>query len=253
METLSPRRASKINSFCSRSHNKGTKNPYSTRGLDKFSALLAELEEKKQKIYSQRGSEDISLVRFVYKDTDDFVPIVVKVKKEKTKSVDDIKETSVQHESKTVDKFLVDQSKGKGKLSRSISDDRIITKKKSFSWNEIKLNDWRRPSYYLPAAIILILLFLVFFGRSFAILCTSIGWYMVPTLQGENSSNEISQERKKKYVRGMSEIKTVSNELSSPKSSNNCGAVKVQSPKSGNNSRAVKDQSRGLRGNRKSW
>ncbi|KAJ0086148.1 hypothetical protein Patl1_08815 [Pistacia atlantica] len=244
METLSPRKASKINSFCSRSHNKGTKNPYSTRGLDKFSALLAELEEKKQKIYSQRGSEDISLVRFVYKDTDDFVPIVVKVKKEKTKSVDDIKETSVQHESKTVDKFLVDQSK----------DDRIITKKKSFSWNEIKLNDWRRPSYYLPAAIILILLFLVFFGRSFAILCTSIGWYMVPTLQGENSSNEISQERKKKYVRRMSEIKTVSNELSSPKSSNNCGAVKVQSPKSGNNSRAVKDhQSRGLRGNRKSW
>ncbi|KAJ0024076.1 hypothetical protein Pint_08640 [Pistacia integerrima] len=243
METLSPRRASKINSFCSRSHNKGTKNPYSTRGLDKFSALLAELEEKKQKIYSQRGSEDISLVRFVYKDTDDFVPIVVKVKKEKTKSVDDIKETPVQHESETVDKFLVDQSK----------DDRIITKKKSFSWNDIKLNNWRRPSYYLPAAIILILLFLVFFGRSFAILCTSIGWYMVPTLQGENSSNEISQERKKKYVRRMSEIKTVSNELSSPKSSKNCGAVKVQSPKSGNNSRAVKDQSRGLRGNRQSW
>ncbi|XP_044511487.1 uncharacterized protein LOC123229633 [Mangifera indica] len=224
METSSPRKAKKINGFFSGSRNKD--NPYSKRGLDKFSALLTDLEAKKQQIYSQRGSEDISLVRFVYKDTNDCVPIVIKVKKEKTKSVDDIKETPVQHEAETLDKFVVDQPKDEGKLSRSVSDDKIITKKKkNISWNDIKLKDWRRPSYYLPAAIILILLFLVFFGRSFTILCTSIGWYIVPALQGENSTNEISQERKKK-------IKTICNQ---------------------SHSGTVKDQSRGLRGNRKSW
>ncbi|XP_044475057.1 uncharacterized protein LOC123202974 [Mangifera indica] len=244
METLSPGRAKKISSFCIRSHNKDSKNPYSNRGLDKFSALLAELEEKKQKIYSQKGSEDISLVRFVYKDMDNCVPIVVKKKKEKNKSGGDNNATPLQHESETRldDKFLVDQSKDEGKLSRSVSDNKLVTKKKSFSWNEIKLNHWRRPSYYLPAAVILILLSLLFFGRSFAILCTSIGWYIVPILQGESPSNETTHERKKKYTRRMSEIKMVSHEISSPKSS-----------KSGNISGVIKDQSRGLRGSRNSW
>ncbi|KAK8260402.1 hypothetical protein E1A91_D13G119500v1 [Gossypium mustelinum] len=65
---------------------KDTKNPYSTRGLDQFSALLAELEEKRQKIYSQTGSQ--SMVRFVYKNSNDCVPVVVNLKdkkEEKTK------------------------------------------------------------------------------------------------------------------------------------------------------------------------
>ncbi|XVF56773.1 hypothetical protein PTKIN_Ptkin06aG0146800 [Pterospermum kingtungense] len=57
---------------------KDNKNPYSTRGLDQFSALLAELEEKRQQIYSQMGSQGI--VRFVYKNSNDCVPIVIKLK-----------------------------------------------------------------------------------------------------------------------------------------------------------------------------
>lgn len=164
METSSPRKAKKINGFFSGSRNKD--NPYSKRGLDKFSALLTDLEAKKQQIYSQRGSEDISLVRFVYKDMDNCVPIVVKKKKEKNKSGGDNNATPLQHESETPldDKFLVDQSKDEGKLSRSVSDNKLVTKKKSFSWNEIKLNHWRRPSYYLPAAVILILLFFCSLG-----------------------------------------------------------------------------------------
>lgn len=64
----------------------------------------------------------------------------------------------------------------------------------------------------------------------------------MPILQGESPSNETTHERKKKYTRRMSEIKTVSHEISSPKSS-----------KSGNISGVIKDQSRGLRGSRNSW
>ncbi|GLT26228.1 hypothetical protein SLA2020_013100 [Shorea laevis] len=46
-----PRKSKRSN--LRKSHNRDSKNPYSSRGLDKFSAVLAELEEKKQKIYSQ--------------------------------------------------------------------------------------------------------------------------------------------------------------------------------------------------------
>ena len=60
--------------------NSKNNNPYSTRGLDKFSELLADLDEKRQKIYSQTNPHDISFVRFVYSNTDDdIVPVVVKV------------------------------------------------------------------------------------------------------------------------------------------------------------------------------
>ncbi|KAE8714387.1 ZCW7 isoform 1 [Hibiscus syriacus] len=82
------RRKLRRNSFRkSKGRKKDDKNPYSDRGLDKFSALLAELEQKKQKIYSQTGSQDVSLVRFTYKNSTDFVPIVIKLKddKEETK------------------------------------------------------------------------------------------------------------------------------------------------------------------------
>ncbi|RYR54622.1 hypothetical protein Ahy_A06g029930 [Arachis hypogaea] len=55
------------------------KNPYSTRGLDKFCKLLAELDERRKKVYSKMNPHDISFV-FAYSDNDNFVPIVVKVK-----------------------------------------------------------------------------------------------------------------------------------------------------------------------------
>ncbi|PQP95556.1 uncharacterized protein Pyn_29941 [Prunus yedoensis var. nudiflora] len=69
----------------SRRSSKDSKNPYSSRGLDKFSALLADLEEKRQKIYAETPPQDISFVRFVFKDSNDDVPvpIVIKVKDKK--------------------------------------------------------------------------------------------------------------------------------------------------------------------------
>ncbi|GLT71184.1 hypothetical protein SLA2020_432180 [Shorea laevis] len=89
----SPRKSSRRRS----SHNnKQSKNPYSTRGLDKFSALLADLDEKRQKIYLQAGSQDISLVRFVHSNSNDWKPIIVKSKdkKEKKEKSGDLKEMS---------------------------------------------------------------------------------------------------------------------------------------------------------------
>ncbi|KAK8260401.1 hypothetical protein E1A91_D13G119500v1 [Gossypium mustelinum] len=124
---------------------KDTKNPYSTRGLDQFSALLAELEEKRQKIYSQTGSQ--SMVRFVYKNSNDCVPVVVNLK--------DKKEEKTKPEN---------------------------TKE-----------------------------------RSVAILGTCIGWYVVPTINGEGSNLRTSM-KKKDYGRRQSGNKLVGGKLSFQKS-----------------------------------
>lgn len=241
MEPSTPRKSSRRNSFSSRSSSSGhNKNPYATSGLDKFSALLAELEEKKQKIYSQVNPDEISLVRFVYKDSDDYVPIVVKVKKnhkqQQDNNINNIKQSQSpprrQDSGQLKDKFPLESSNSSPENKQvSQSDNNNSNKKKkmmkrsssfSFSWSDIfKPSNWRQPCYYLPAVIVLILLFLVFFGRSFAILCTSIGWYIVPTLQSKESSNPNVIRRpmkKKEYLRINSDNKMVA---SAHKTTNN--------------------------------
>ncbi|KAE8683321.1 ZCW7 isoform 1 [Hibiscus syriacus] len=191
----------------SKGRKKDDKNPYSDRGLDKFSALLAELEEKKQKIYSQTGSQDVSLVRFTYGNSTDFVPIVIKLKddKEETKKkgADGNTNTPTKDhqvlDSDAIDKHPIMEGKRaiKKTSSRSQSFSDQKKKKSSSSWN-FELHQWRRPSYYVPAIVVLILLLLVFFGRSVSILFTCIAWYSVPVIQGKSYS------KKKGYVRKLS-------------------------------------------------
>ncbi|XWS21296.1 hypothetical protein CRYUN_Cryun30bG0043400 [Craigia yunnanensis] len=209
-------RKSRRNSFC-KSHNKDNKNPYANLGLDKFSALLAELEEKRQKIYSQTGSQDISFVRFTYKNSTDCVPIVVKLKDKKeegkTKPVDTkYHQPGMNDDSEVLDKHPIETLiEGKDVIKKisglqSVSE-KTEKKRKSFSWN-MEFHKWRRPSYYLSAFLVLILLLLVFFGRSVSILFACIGWYIVPIIQ-EDSSNKVRRSMKKKdYVRKLSEDKS---------------------------------------------
>ncbi|KAF3446546.1 hypothetical protein FNV43_RR11726 [Rhamnella rubrinervis] len=228
-------RKSKRNGLSSRTHNsKGNKNPYSSRGLDKFSALLADLEQKRQKIYAETGAQDISFVRFVYKNSDDCVPIVIKLKdkKDEKSKVEDVKANNkhVTEVPAPTDKFLTETSTAvKDDKQSRLSSDKYKSFKKSFSRNYLKMIRWNRPSFYLPVFVILILLFLAVFGRSVTILCTSIGWYMVPTLN-ESIMRKRSL-KKKEYVRKLSEPKVVvSDRLSSPKT-NHSGAVKDKSPR----------------------
>lgn len=66
-----------------RTRNQNSKTPYSNLGLDKFSVLLEELEEKKQQIFSQINQEDVSLLRFTYSGNNELKPIVVTAKGKK--------------------------------------------------------------------------------------------------------------------------------------------------------------------------
>ncbi|KAF8410234.1 hypothetical protein HHK36_002757 [Tetracentron sinense] len=225
-----PRR-SRRSSTC-RSSNRDSKNPYSNRGLDKFSTVLADLEERRQQIYAQRGSQDISFVRFVHSNSDDWVPIVVKLRDQKQGRTQFVgsKDKPVTHNSEALDKspMIIESSAGQKEVQQpgSVSDGR--TKKKSFSWSK-NLDQWRRPSYYLPIIIVLILLCLVMFGRSVAILCTSLGWYLVPAMKGGDSNFRRSM-KKKDSVKKSSEKKIGTDRSSSP-TSKKVGAMKELSPR----------------------
>jgi hypothetical protein len=198
-----PRKLKKKNTFCKKNKN-GEKNPYATLGLDKFSALLAEIEEKKQKIYSQKNSQDISFIRFMFSDSDDCVPIVVKAKKE-----NDQQQVKTKQEDKQTS-----EEKQEVKQEKAVMESEIITKKNRFSI-DLMVYKLRRPSYYLPVVIVFILVLLALSGRSFAILCTCIGWYIIPTLQHKTSQSQLHNNNdnknpttkiKKDYVRRVSEI-----------------------------------------------
>ncbi|EXB55840.1 hypothetical protein L484_001040 [Morus notabilis] len=246
-----PRRSRK-SGFC-KSHNNKDKNPYANRGLDKFSALLADLEEKRQKIYAETGSQDTSLVGFVYKNSNDLVPIVVKLKdnnntnkdnkkKErkpkrscstiKNEDVKEIKQATSDSESQ--DKFPIETSIAVTEVkkeSKPKSNNKKMLKWSS-SWN-MKLDMWKRPSFYLPVVVILILLVLTVFGRSVAILCTSISWYLVPTLQ-ESSGRTRLLTKKKDYVKKLSDRSIVAEGLaSSPRISHAGGSKEKSSPQHG--------------------
>lgn len=214
-----------------KSHNKDSKNPYSTRGLDKFSEVLADLEEKRNKIYSQVGSQDISLVRFMHSNSNDWVPIVVKSKNNNIQDKTQIKDI-VKDQHDTTAKSSVDSKEPKQQILESNEK----PKKKRFFWN-IKLDRWRRPSYYLPVIVIFILLLLAVFGRSFAVLCTSIGWYLVPALK--MSPNTKRSTKKRTYANELRENKMVVSEKTREYTRSSSGLVEGKSPQQ--------------HGHRKSW
>lgn len=208
-------------------NNKDNKNPYSTRGLDKFSALLADLEEKRQQIYAQTGSQDGTFVRFVYKDSNDSVPVPI-VLKLKDKKPEDHK-TKPHHEdnkhatlsSEALDKLTVKPSK----IEEEVVQQQQPKTKTTFDF--LRNINFKRPSFYLPVAVVLILVLLAVFGRSVAILCTCIGWYAIPTLK-EQKSNTTTRRRSgakpKEHLKRSSDKKMVigtGEGLSSPKSDNN--------------------------------
>lgn len=225
----SSRKLRSRNSFCRRSQNKdASKNPYSKRGLDKFAALLNELDEKRRKIYSQMAEDDEPLVHFVYKNSDDSVPvpIVINLKdkkgdqknkekkkcnfiRSKEKKCSFTRQNSDANSEASTDKSSSLTGSPAREVGTPVSGQAVEPEKKGVQINQvlktIELSSWwRRPSFYLPAVVILILLFLVFFSRSAAIMCTCIGWYVVPTLQGD-SSNDRRPMKKKEYVRRLSD------------------------------------------------
>ena len=146
------------------------------------------------------------MVRFVYSSSNDCIPLIVKVKdqkqdKPKISSANDIKDNPIaRNNDQGLDKLPIEAPVEVKQVEQPRSETAKKTEKKSSTCN-VKLHRWRRPNYYMPVALILILLLLVLFGRSVAILLISLAWYIVPGLSTKQPT------QKKDYVRRLSEPK----------------------------------------------
>lgn len=138
------------------------KNPYAEVGLDKFHALLADLEDK---------------------------PIIVRVKNNKSNNNNVL---ACNHADMKMDgrKEIGDEWKEKGTAEEAVMKTRRRWKGRL------------RRSYYcnIGVVVVLILVFLTIFGRSFAILCTTIAWYLVPQIVGGGSSSLSSRRKSMRNV-----------------------------------------------------
>lgn len=228
-----PSRKSRRHRFYCRSR-KENKNPYANRGLDKFEALLADLEDMKQKIFTQKGSHYISFVRFVYKNSNDVKPIIVRLRDPRRHDKDhhhkqitykdtqssplpELQASDNHHQNleprEDVMKGTMIEAQ-KAQHARPLINHvaeiiRVDQLKRSL---KRKFEDWWMPSYNLPLFVIMVMVFLTFFGRSLAIICTSIAWYMIPTIDGtlENTTTKPKKMIKHEHSRKPSDIKGTS-------------------------------------------
>ncbi|CAN6199615.1 unnamed protein product [Urochloa humidicola] len=181
---------------------KGKDNPYASRGLDKFSTVLSELESKREKILRRAGSDVDAghlMVRFVQSEAKGWVPIVVKLPHEAEEQAADAKKRQSKPAKPSSRSSTPptepaspreDPAKPAHVAAAAAAAKVVVPVKKSkaggvrWSWA------WgrkMRPVHYWLLAMALLLLSLVVFGRVFAICCTSIWWYLVPILSGEEA------------------------------------------------------------------
>ncbi|KAL8217724.1 hypothetical protein R6Q57_021097 [Mikania cordata] len=142
--------------------NKNATNPYADRGLDKFEALVADLDRKRHKILTEIRSEDATLVKFIYISSNELKPIVIRLHDRKQ-----------HHDTSSLRNNAGIETKEEN--TKQVFGDHIEKIR-----SDIKIGEWLKPCYCFPLFVILILVMLMFSGRSFVILCTSIGWYLVP-------------------------------------------------------------------------
>ncbi|WOL18608.1 hypothetical protein Cni_G27405 [Canna indica] len=161
-----------------RSKKKASKNPYSTRGLDKYSTVLGELEHRRTKIMEKAGA-GVSTVKFVYSDSSDWIPVVVRQRNQKEDDHTTTKTTKVSGPIKQQPAVISATEEGGKRLG--------TTEKKSWGcgFREV-IKGWKWRSYYWGLVMVLALLCSVMFGRVFAICCVLIWWYLVPMVHGED-------------------------------------------------------------------
>ncbi|TVU38177.1 hypothetical protein EJB05_11533, partial [Eragrostis curvula] len=184
--------------------SKGKDNPYASRGLDKFSTVLSELESRREKILRRVGPDvdaDHLMVRFVQSEAKGWVPIVVKLPSEeeqqqaaadaKKKQSKPAKSTGTSRSNTpppTAPASPKEEAAAKNVAAPATKAAALPAKKKKAAGGERWSWSWGRmvrPCHYWPLALVLLLLSLVVFGRVFAICCTSIWWYLLPILSGD--------------------------------------------------------------------
>ncbi|OVA05877.1 hypothetical protein BVC80_1701g8 [Macleaya cordata] len=140
------------------------------------------------------GTQEISLIRFCYSKSKGWVPIVIKLRNQN------------QYKPKLVgSKYEQVMQNSEPKLPEPAkvilgSDGR--TKKKSLLDRSVNSSRCRVP-YYWGMVIILILLCLAIYGRSFAIICNTILWYWMPKMKTKELNSRTSMKKNESFVKKM--------------------------------------------------
>lgn len=170
-------------------------NPFAGRGLDKFSTVRSDLESRRDKILRRVGSDSgLVMVRFV-QCNGTWVPIVVKLPggEKQLKDADAPKKvprTSASPSSCTLPDPASSRD-GAAKKATALGVEPARRRITSFSrgrTTSFSRGRLRPPACYWLAVMALTLLSLAVFGRTFAICCTSIAWYLVPSLSSSCSN-----------------------------------------------------------------
>ncbi|RZC44381.1 hypothetical protein C5167_037334 [Papaver somniferum] len=218
----SPKR-SKMSSFCNKRQK--NKNPYSSRGIDKFTSLLADLEDERIKILDRIATtttQDIPLIRFAYSNSKrNLVPVVIRLKNQQQKKqpklhidgndkIVEMTEPLISRKPEaglSVPRREIQRSNTTSKVGPSpLSSPESVKKiqKKSL----LDKSKSHICKYYFGIVIVLILLCLAIYGRSFAIMCMSVCWYLMPIVGNKLNSrmmkkkNNYTDEEKKMGIDG---------------------------------------------------
>lgn len=166
-------------------------NPYSARGLDKFASLIADLEARRAKVMAKVGAQGATLVRFTYSNSNDWVPIIIRLPDENAKPQHDPKARPASE--RQAKSEIAEETPPPPVQTQEKEEVAAVPKEKNvsaqaLSWPRVKEATLRslRPRWPVMVAV-LMLACLVVFGRVFAICCTTLGWYMVPAMQGEGA------------------------------------------------------------------
>ncbi|KAG8099533.1 hypothetical protein GUJ93_ZPchr0013g34981 [Zizania palustris] len=179
-------------------------NPYASRGLDKFSTVVSELESRREKILRRvgpaaDGGDHRVLVRFAQSEAKGWVPIVVKLppEEEQRRQQEGCKKRKQAAASTTSSSppqptpLASEPASPKEDVKLSSAAAAVPVKRKAAGDGERWSWSWGksvRPQHYIPFVAVLLLVSVVVFGRVFAICCTSVWWYLVPILSGANGS-----------------------------------------------------------------
>ncbi|WOL11642.1 hypothetical protein Cni_G20406 [Canna indica] len=189
-----------------------TKNPYSARGRDKFSALLSELEARRAKIIATAGgSQGVAMVRFTCSSSDDWIPIVIKIRDE-DKPRDRARSPPPAAAKLPSSEEIAEKPRTPPEVEEMAPATVLARKRKerfcwTSAWKSVRLNCLCWP----PLVVLLMLLCLVVFGRVFAICCTTVWWYLLPLMEcGERGGMSLRRPTKKKdYGRRLSSKKPI--------------------------------------------
>lgn len=156
-------------------------NPYSTTGLDRFEKILQELDKQKEKVMLRSKSFGDATVRFTYKmGSEDWIPIIIR-KKEAEEEVNEKARRRTTTEANVVPKRLEVMPSLKVRESKGV----LVNKTRVVG---------REPRSWCWLLVIVLILGLLMFGRSFAICWTTMLWYLVPMVRGGPSKGSRRKE-----------------------------------------------------------